>query len=120
MAARSRLSPPPAPARPSPSLCRDARCRTSRPAAIAKGETLPMPQTILIVDDDEAIRQTLAELLEEEGYQVATAADGLEALAQVVAAPPALILLDISMPRMDGFDFARELSERRLRDSICL
>lgn len=76
---------------------------------------MPTSNTILVVDDDAGIRQTLADLLEEEGYSVATAVDGIDALDQVLATPPRLILLDISMPRMDGFAFTRELELRGLR-----
>ncbi|WP_437535640.1 response regulator [Sorangium sp. So ce726] len=65
---------------------------------------------ILIVDDDAAIRRTLSELLEEEGYAVACAANGLEALAYLRDDPSsiALVLLDLMMPVMDGFQFRAE------------
>jgi CheY-like chemotaxis protein len=70
---------------------------------------------VLIVDDDRAIRDLLALMLESEGYEVALARDGLEALAQVEASEPAVILLDLMMPRMDGVSFADELGRRGLR-----
>jgi CheY-like chemotaxis protein len=64
------------------------------------------PGEILIVDDDEDIRDVVGLLLEVEGFQVAKARDGLDALAQLQAGPPpALILLDMMMPRMDGESF---------------
>jgi CheY-like chemotaxis protein len=61
---------------------------------------------ILIVDDDRDLRETMAEALLEEGYEVATAADGLAAMQYLRsnAAPP-LILLDRAMPRSDGAHF---------------
>src|SRR5439155_18356081 len=64
---------------------------------------------ILIVDDDDAIRLTLQDILEDEGHLVALAADGEEALAYLGAAesPPCLILLDLWMPRMDGMEFRK-------------
>ncbi|WP_437680825.1 response regulator [Sorangium sp. So ce131] len=64
---------------------------------------------ILIVDDDAAIRRTLGELLEEEGYAVASAANGREALDCLRDDPTfALVLLDLMMPVMDGFQFRAE------------
>jgi CheY-like chemotaxis protein len=61
---------------------------------------------ILVVEDDPSIREALAELLTEEGYAVASAANGAEALALLeLEAPPSLILLDLMMPVMDGWAF---------------
>ena len=77
-----------------------------------------MSKTLLVVDDDPAIRAVLGEALESEGYAVALAADGLEAIHQMNGTCPALILLDIMMPRMDGFAFAEELERRGLRSAI--
>lgn len=66
-------------------------------------------QTVLIVDDDEAIRGLLVELLRLAGYSTATAVDGEDALCYLRANPlPAVILLDLMMPRMDGWEFRRE------------
>jgi CheY-like chemotaxis protein len=62
--------------------------------------------TVLVVDDDEEVRRLLAEVLESEGYEVAAAGDGEEALEYLrTHHPPALILLDLRMPRMDGWEF---------------
>ncbi len=67
--------------------------------------------TLLLVDDEADLRQTLSELLSEEGYQVATAAHGAAALEYLRAHPaPDLILLDVLMPVMNGLRF---LEERR-------
>ncbi|WP_437818121.1 response regulator [Sorangium sp. So ce1078] len=65
---------------------------------------------ILIVDDDAAIRRTLSELLEEEGYVVASVANGREALDYLRDDPSSisLVLLDLMMPVMDGFQFRAE------------
>lgn len=68
--------------------------------------------TILIVDDDAAIREVVAEVLEEEGYAVVTAASGEEALRVLDAVRPALVVLDMRMPVMNGWEFAEELSAR--------
>ena len=63
-----------------------------------------------MVDDDEDIRDTLCELLEDEGYHASAAANGREALAFLRAAPslPCMIILDLMMPVMDGWQFRRE------------
>ena len=74
--------------------------------------------TILVVDDDDGIREALADMLTDEGYQVALAADGMFALEWLRAhAPPAVILLDWMMPRCDGATFRKEqLADPALRD----
>jgi CheY-like chemotaxis protein len=68
--------------------------------------------SILIVDDDPSILSTLAEFLDLEGYPVQTATNGAEALAVVERHTPALVLLDMRMPVLDGWGFARALRER--------
>ncbi len=65
--------------------------------------------TILIVDDEPSGRETLAALLHKQGYQLAYASDGRGALAQAAALNPDLILLDVMMPGMDGFEVCRHL-----------
>jgi CheY-like chemotaxis protein len=67
---------------------------------------------ILVVDDDPGIRALVAASLEFEGHSVLTAADGSVALGVVARIKPALILLDQSMPKLDGPGFARELRDR--------
>ena len=70
---------------------------------------------ILIVDDDRSILETIGEILESEGYPVATASNGAEALNCVEEVRPSLVLLDMRMPVLDGWGFARILRERGLR-----
>ncbi len=60
---------------------------------------------VLVVDDEIDIRQALAELLAGEGYQVVSAANGAEALVVARAFHPSLVLLDLMMPGMDGWEF---------------
>lgn len=61
---------------------------------------------ILVVDDDLQIRQTIRWTLEEEGFVVETAADGQEALERATSARPALVVLDMRLPLVDGAAFA--------------
>ncbi|MCA1568150.1 MAG: response regulator [Acidobacteria bacterium] len=63
----------------------------------------------LVVEDDEATRALLVRVLEQEGWRVREAANGRVALAQVAEELPQLILLDLMMPEMDGFEFVQEL-----------
>ncbi len=70
-------------------------------SASATGE-----KTILVVDDDVNIRQLLRQQLEPEGYNVSEAKDGVEAISQVKQAAPDLVILDVMMPEMNGFDVA--------------
>ncbi len=67
--------------------------------------------TILVADDNRANREALASLLEAAGYEVTKAADGEEALERARATRPALIITDVLMPRMDGYELARRLRE---------
>lgn len=67
---------------------------------------------VLVVDDDDDIRTLVASVLEDEGFAVTTAADGVDALASIERAMPDVILLDMKMPRMDGPTFAREFHAR--------
>jgi two-component system chemotaxis response regulator CheY len=67
---------------------------------------------VLVVDDDPDILDAICDILEAEGYRVSRARHGVEALAQIDAERPAVILLDLMMPVMDGVAFARALRER--------
>lgn len=70
-----------------------------------------MPAEILVVDDDSRNRLVLLTLLEAEGYKVVEAADGQAAMAHIAQHAPDLILLDIMMPEMDGFEVARRIKQ---------
>lgn len=70
---------------------------------------------MLVVDDDPSIRLVVEAVLEDAGYTVRTATNGAEALAEVAAAPPGLVLLDMRMPVLDGWGFAAALREQGLR-----
>ena len=66
---------------------------------------------VLVVDDDADMRQRLRSVLERGGWTVAEAGDGADALRQVLHSPPHVILLDLTMPVMDGFAFLHRLRE---------
>jgi len=67
-----------------------------------------MPKTILVVDDARNIRVMVSSYLEQEGFRVVEAANGAEALRQARLEPPDLIVLDLMMPEMGGYEFLRE------------
>ena len=68
------------------------------------------PATVLVVDDEREIRETLGEVLEDAGYAVVIAAHGAEALRLLARIPPpSAILLDLFMPEMNGWRFAEQL-----------
>jgi len=67
---------------------------------------------ILVVDDDPSIRAAVSEILEFEGYTVETAANGQEALTLIEQRHPWLVILDMRMPVLDGWDVARALKAR--------
>jgi chemosensory pili system protein ChpA (sensor histidine kinase/response regulator) len=69
----------------------------------------PQIPLILVVDDSITVRRVTQRLLQREGYRVAMAADGLQALERLQEELPAVVLSDIEMPRMDGFDLARNI-----------
>jgi CheY-like chemotaxis protein len=68
-----------------------------------------MGDYVLVVDDDAGIQEMLEAALQDEGYRVVIARDGIEALEQIKQDIPAVILLDVMMPRMNGFEFAEKL-----------
>jgi DNA-binding response OmpR family regulator len=74
-----------------------------------------MAGCILVVDDESDIRDTIAELLAEEGYEVEEARDGAEALAKAHDCHPMVVLLDLMMPGMNGWEFrARQRGDPEL------
>ncbi|SDR23044.1 EAL domain, c-di-GMP-specific phosphodiesterase class I (or its enzymatically inactive variant) [Pseudomonas grimontii] len=76
------------------------------------------PATLLIVDDEPQVRKLLETLLQHEGYQTLSAGSGEEALQLVAKQPPDLILLDIMMPGMDGYEVASQLKGNLATASI--
>jgi len=81
------------------------------PAAKAE-ETKPAQKKILLADDDPALRQILPRLLTSEGYNVQTAANGIEALKLATETEFDLVLLDLTMPGKDGWETFEQLSSK--------
>jgi two-component system, OmpR family, response regulator len=78
--------------------------------AAARSATMPpMPRRVLVVDDDPHIRQLLAFAFAKAGMEVSEAGDGEEALEQAARALPDLVVLDITMPKLDGLEVCRRL-----------
>jgi chemosensory pili system protein ChpA (sensor histidine kinase/response regulator) len=80
--------------------------REVREDAVASPATLP---TVMVVDDSLTVRKITGRLLAREGYQVLLAKDGVEALEELLDVVPDVMLVDIEMPRMDGFDLTRNV-----------
>jgi chemosensory pili system protein ChpA (sensor histidine kinase/response regulator) len=79
------------------------------PAEAAAPEAPGVLPVVMVVDDSLTVRKITSRLLEREGYQVMTAKDGVDALQQLKDAIPAVMLVDIEMPRMDGFDLTKNV-----------
>ena len=87
----------------------------AKPAAPAMAAAPAVP-LVLVVDDSITVRRVTQRLLTREGYRVALAADGLQALEKLAEELPSVVLSDIEMPRMDGFDLARNIrADERLK-----
>ncbi len=87
------------------------------PQQAALTPSAPIIPLILVVDDSITVRRVTQRLLQREGYRVSMAADGLQALERLQEERPAVVLSDIEMPRMDGFDLARNIrADARLKD----
>lgn len=72
-----------------------------------------MAEKILVIDDDPDILDATTMILESQGYQVVIARDGIEGLAVLKAENPDLMILDLMMPKMDGFGVCKELQDPR-------
>jgi chemosensory pili system protein ChpA (sensor histidine kinase/response regulator) len=73
---------------------------------------------VMVVDDSLTVRKITSRMLAREGYEIATAKDGVDALQQLQDITPDCILLDVEMPRMDGFEFARTVRADEATKSI--
>ncbi|MBI4410218.1 MAG: response regulator, partial [Gemmatimonadetes bacterium] len=68
--------------------------------------------TVLIIDDEPGLRQTVSMILGQEGYEVHAASDGEEGLARAIELEPDMILCDVRMPRLPGLEFVERYRER--------
>ncbi len=80
--------------------------------------TRPVAASVLVVDDDAGLREFVRVNLEAEGYSVREASSASEGLAALDEEPPDLILLDVLMPQMDGWEMLRRVQERHGVDAI--
>jgi CheY-like chemotaxis protein len=81
---------------------------------------MAQPFNILVVDDEDALRTVLSSELQSEGYSVVSASDGDEAIAVLQQKSFDLVLLDIKMPRVDGFEVLRFLKERYPKTKVIM
>jgi twitching motility two-component system response regulator PilH len=82
------------------------------------GTASPAQSVVLIVDDDEQLREFIRVNLEMDGYVVREAGSAEEGLAALEDEPPDLVLLDVMMPRVDGFEMLRKMQEEHGRGSV--
>ncbi len=79
-----------------------------------------MPDEILIVDDQKGVRRLLEELFKKTGWMVYTAADGIEAIAQLDYISPHVILMDMKMPNLNGLEAAQKILKANPKQLIIL
>jgi CheY-like chemotaxis protein len=77
-----------------------------------------MSKHILVVDDEQDVRDFLSDLLEDQGYSVRAAKDGVQAMEMIKEETPDLILLDLMMPRETGTDFYRQIHRKKEFESV--
>src|SRR5437879_6900612 len=86
-----------------------AEAELGHPEAVATSQ----PQTVLVVEDEVSIASFISLYLKNAGYRVKAVGSGGDALAQVEVEQPALIILDLMLPDMDGMDVCRRIRQRR-------
>ena len=85
---------------------------------LSEGRGRRMDRKILIVDDEKNIVEIIAFNLKKEGYQVIKAADGEEGVKMAMEENPDLILLDIMMPKMDGYEACKKIRKKKSRPTM--
>jgi chemosensory pili system protein ChpA (sensor histidine kinase/response regulator) len=84
--------------------------KVAKPAAVPAVEVLHVP-VVMVVDDSLTVRKITSRLLARSGFQVVTAKDGVDAMEQLADALPDVMLLDVEMPRMDGFELTKRMRQ---------
>lgn len=74
--------------------------------------------SVLVVEDSPPQRKVISDLLRDSGLEVATANDGLEALEQIQKARPDVVVMDVVMPRMNGYELCRRLKKDKATESL--
>jgi twitching motility two-component system response regulator PilG len=102
------IAPAPLPVTPAPAV---APAQGQSQPAVSPASAAPAPgkRTVLVVDDSPTVRKILAMTLERNGYAVASAPDGEAAIVSLEQSVPDLILLDISMPKLDGYEVCKRI-----------
>jgi DNA-binding response OmpR family regulator len=80
--------------------------------------SLPTIQTILVIDDDESLRDTIGVMLEQEGFRAVQAGDGREGFDKAVTLKPDLLLVDLRLPGMSGTEICKQLRAARVTTPI--
>lgn len=75
-------------------------------------------KTLLVIDDDNLVRKSLADALEQQGFQVIQAADGEAGLEQALSAKPDMVITDVKMPQLDGLDMMDRLRQDEWGSSV--
>jgi type II secretory ATPase GspE/PulE/Tfp pilus assembly ATPase PilB-like protein/CheY-like chemotaxis protein len=115
---RDRATPPPSAAHPPPSAQHPALGGSAafelieEDLDVADGDAGKKSITVLLVDDEDQLRRVMRDLLEREGYTIAEAADGVEALDQADRFAPDVIVLDLNLPTLDGYSVLSQLRSR--------
>jgi chemosensory pili system protein ChpA (sensor histidine kinase/response regulator) len=94
------------------------RTERTAPAKTAEVSAAPQPPMVLVVDDSLTVRKITTRLLTREGFRVDSAKDGVDALEKMHDLIPDVVLLDVEMPRMDGFELARVMRSDAVLKSV--
>ncbi|MFN7924318.1 MAG: response regulator [Bryobacteraceae bacterium] len=101
-----------------PWLRKAAEARPAESTVMMVAHLLEQRKLVLCVDDSQTVRRVVSLILEQNGYRTLTAADGMQALARINESLPDLILLDVSMPRMDGYQVCKTIKQNPYTKTI--